>query len=196
MCEGEGHYHDFLDWWWPEPDAPPRPNPGCVEASYGLELRPRSQWNSLGREIFNAENQRKLADCTTDILAAVAPLDYVVLRAHSAWPWVGDGDGGEYVACLMEFFARLGADARAFTGGLHVSRSERDLRDSLRMFVNYSSLLEREDVYVYSCRKPLGVILLHHMDTLWWSSERSCLQGFADALSKRGCDVKWGTGGA
>ena len=128
------------------------------------KIRPRNEWNSLGREIYDVEDVERHADIVSRILHDLELTTFLVQQTVPARSWF-HGDTQELKGRANDMVAYLRSRGVSLDfshwRGVFIVRDE--MGDFLKCFLDYTFTLNTYDLELFSFQAPLAIVLDHHL---------------------------------
>ena len=140
-----------------------------------VAFRPRNEWNTLGRAIWNSDQLALHARLAANIIEQFGDYNFVVQHKGSAGVWFPlSVYGGPLVASKIEFLRRNGVhvDLNTWVGGFLLKESPRTFFEH---FLDYSHLLHLRPIEMLCLELPLLLRLDYDLEINWISPDRDFL---------------------
>ncbi len=150
-----------------------------------IDERPRSQWNVLGRAVWNPAHIRRTAVGAAEVLDLLGANGFVVKHKGNPQRWFSAEHVAEsWAAAKMAFLSRHGADVDLTTwvGGFLL---EGNPLPFIEQFLDYSHLFHRWPVEMICQNLPLMLGLDYDLYVYWVSSDRPLLNRVTQELARR-----------
>jgi hypothetical protein len=150
-------------------------------------VRPRNEWNTLGREVYDRNNVIQHAEVVAKILRQFDLTDFLVQQAVPEGLWLRDNTkaGGEKVQAILAYLHRHGIviDISNWHGGF-IERGE--VREFLTFFGDYPYLLNYYDLHMFSLQADLAMSINHHLGIVYTSTDRIFVEQLKTAIMSFG----------
>ena len=133
-------------------------------ASCTARVRPREEWNTLGREIYNVNDVERHAGIVSRLVSDLKLTEFLVQQSLPAGAWFHGnprklrGRATEMMAYLKS--CGVSVDFAGWRGGFLVGE---EVHGFVRLFLDYPFSLNTYDVEMFSTQSPLALILDHHL---------------------------------
>jgi hypothetical protein len=156
---------------WQDQDAEP-PDQFPTVASCTAKVRPREEWNTLGREIYDVNDVERHADIVSRLVSDLKLTEFLVQQSLPAAAWFHGNpcDSGGRANVMMAYLKRCGVsvDFASWRGAFIVRE---DVNGFLRCFLDYPFSLNTYAIEMCSTQGPLALILDHHLCVEYFSQD-------------------------
>ena len=144
--------------------------------SCAAAVRPRSEWNRLGREIYKSADVLKHISIAVRLLDRLGCREFFVQQSSVGGEWFRSfrkGSDSARELKMADLSPHVGdVKLEEWTGGF----SFRDATPLLmRTFLDYSFLLGSCDVIAIAIKVPLKLVFNQHLEIIWTSPDRNLI---------------------
>lgn len=151
------------------------------------KLRPRCEWNTLGREVYDSEAIEHHAAFVSHILQDMTLTEFLLQHVVPDALWFrGNIQGvGDRVGAALTYLQSRGVavDFSVWQGGFVVRGESTEF---LKHFVDYPYLLNYYDLEMLSTQAPLMMELNHHLGIVYTSNNITLMEGLRARIVSAG----------
>jgi hypothetical protein len=177
-------YRAYKQWQDEEPDLP---DPFHYTGSCTAKVRPRTEWNTLGREIYDIEDVERHAGVVSRMLRDLGMTAFLIQQTMPASAWFRGrtqdlkGRASDMLAYLRS--RGVSVDFVHWRGAFIVRE---EIGDFLNSFLDYSFTLNTYDLEVFSFQEPLAMVLDHHLCVEYISSDPALVERLRTRICSEG----------